>query len=61
LKHWIRYGNRMMEDMFPRNFAGTTKRSYIHYVAEFAKYFNRGPQVLDLEAVRQNQLYLTQG
>ena len=51
----------MMEDMFPRNFAGTTKRSYIHYVAEFAKYFNRGPQVLDLEAVRQNQLYLTQG
>jgi len=27
--------------MGPRNFAGTTQRSYIHYVAEFAKYFNR--------------------
>ena len=51
---------RMIEDMCLRNFAGTTQRSYIHYVAEFAKYFNRSPQELDLEAVRQYQLYLTQ-
>jgi integrase/recombinase XerD len=43
-----------------RNFATTTQRSYIHYVAEFAKYFNRSPQDLDLEAVRQYQLYLAQ-
>jgi integrase/recombinase XerD len=51
---------RMIEDMRIRNFATTTQRSYIHYVAEFAKHFNRSPQDLDLEAVRQYQLYLAQ-
>jgi integrase/recombinase XerD len=51
---------RMIEDMRIRNFATTTQRSYVHYVAEFAKYFNRSPQELDLEAVRQYQLYLAQ-
>src|SRR5438046_4385173 len=51
---------RMIEDMQLRNFATTTQRSYIHYVADFAKHFNRSPQDLDLEAVRQYQLYLTQ-
>ena len=51
---------RMIEDMQLRNFATTTQRSYIHYVADFAKYFNRSPQDLDLEAVRQYQLYLAQ-
>ena len=51
---------RMIEDMQLRNFAPTTQRSYIHYVAEFAKYFGRSPEQLDLEAVRQYQLYLLQ-
>ena len=51
---------RMIEDMRIRNFATTTQRSYIHYVAEFAKHFNRSPQDLDLEAVRQYQLHLAQ-
>ena len=51
---------RMIEDMQLRNFATTTQRSYIHYVADFAKHFNRSPQDLDLEAVRQYQLYLAQ-
>jgi hypothetical protein len=32
---------RMIEDMQLRNFATTTQRSYIHYVADFAKYLNR--------------------
>jgi site-specific recombinase XerD len=50
----------MIEDMRIRNFATTTQRSYIHYVAEFAKHFNRSPQDLDLEAVRQYQIHLTQ-
>jgi site-specific recombinase XerD len=50
----------MLEDMRIRNFATTTQRSYIHYVAEFAKHFDRSPQDLDLEAVRQYQLYLAQ-
>jgi len=51
---------RMIEDMRIRNFAATTQRSYVHYVAEFAKYFHRDPAELDLEAVRQYQLYLSQ-
>jgi integrase/recombinase XerD len=51
---------RMIEDMRIRNLATTTQRSYIHYVSEFARHFNRSPQDLDLEAVRQYQLYLAQ-
>lgn len=51
---------RMIEDMQLRNFAAGTQRSYIHYVAEFAKYFHRSPEDLDMEAVRQYQLYLIQ-
>jgi hypothetical protein len=50
----------MIEDMRIRNFAATTQRSYIHYVAQFAQYFHRSPAELDLEAVRQYQLYLSQ-
>jgi integrase/recombinase XerD len=51
---------RFIEDMQLRHFAPTTQRSYIHYVAEFARYFNRSPEHLDLEAVRQYQLHLLQ-
>ena len=39
---------RMIEDMRIRNFAATTQRSYIHYVAQFAHYFHRNPAELDL-------------
>jgi integrase/recombinase XerD len=49
---------RFIEDMLLRGLAPTTQRSYIHYVAEFAKYYNTSPEKLDLEAVRQYQLYL---
>jgi integrase/recombinase XerD len=49
---------RFIEDMQLRGLAPTTQRSYIHYVAEFAKYFNKSPEHLDLEAVRQYELYL---
>ncbi len=41
---------RMIGDMRIRNLAATTQRSYVHYVAEFAKYFQRSPEHLDLEA-----------
>ena len=51
---------RMIGDMRIRNLAATTQRSYVHYVAEFAKYFQRSPEHLDLEAVRQYQLYLVE-
>jgi integrase/recombinase XerD len=49
---------RFIEDMQLRNFAPGTQRSYVHYVSEFARYFGRSPEHLDLEAVRQYQLYL---
>jgi integrase/recombinase XerD len=51
---------RMIGDMRIRNLAATTQRSYVHYVAEFAQYFRRSPEHLDLEAVRQYQLYLVE-
>jgi len=49
---------RFIEDMQLRGLALTTQRSYIHYVAEFAKFYNTSPDQLDLEAVRQYELYL---
>ncbi len=33
----------MLEDMQLRNFARATQRQYIHYVADFAKYFQLSP------------------
>lgn len=49
---------RFIEDMHLRGLASTTQRSYVHYVAEFAKFYQTSPERLDLEAVRQYQLYL---
>lgn len=49
---------RMIEDMQLRNFAPGTQQNYVRYVAQFAKYFRRSPEHLDLEAVRQYQLHL---
>lgn len=49
---------RFIEDMQLRGLAPTTQRSYIHYVAEFAKFFGTSPEHLDLEAIRQYELYL---
>lgn len=49
---------RMIEDMQLRNLTPETQRNYVHHVAGFAKYFGRSPEELDLEAVRQYQLYL---
>ena len=49
---------RMLEDMSLRNFSPETQRSYIHYLADFAKYFNESPSELDVEAIREYQLYL---
>jgi integrase/recombinase XerD len=49
---------RFIEDMHLRGLASTTQRSYLHYVTGFAKFYNTSPDRLDLEAVRQYQLYL---
>src|SRR5271168_3445536 len=49
---------RFIEDMQLRGLAPTTQRSYIHYVAEFARYYNASPEKLDLEAIRQYEMYV---
>ena len=49
---------RFIEDMQLRGLAPTTQRSYIHYVAEYAKFFNTSPENLDLEAIRQYEIHL---
>ena len=49
---------RMIEDMQLRNRTPRTQRSYVHYVAEYARYFNSSPEKLDAEAIHQYLLYL---
>ena len=49
---------RFTEDMQLRGLAPTTQRSYTHYVADFAKFYHTSPEHLDLEAIRQYELYL---
>ena len=50
----------MLEAMRLRNLSPETQRSYIHYLEGFAKYFNQSPSELDVEAIREYQLYLSQ-
>ena len=49
---------RMIEDMQLRNFNPQTQKNYVHHVSGFAQYFGKNPEELDLEAIRQYQLYL---
>ena len=49
---------RMQQDMQLRNFSAGTQRSYIHYVADFATYYQTSPYRLGLDEVRNYQLYL---
>jgi site-specific recombinase XerD len=49
---------RFIEDMQLRGLAPTTQRSYLHYVADYAKFYNTSPDKLDLEAVRQYELHM---
>ena len=51
---------RMIEDMRIRNFSPSTQRSYVHYVAEFARHYNTSPERLGLEHVRAYHLYLAE-
>ena len=37
-----------------------TQRSYVHYVAEFARYYKAGPEYLSFEHVRAYQVYLAE-
>lgn len=49
---------RMFEDMQLRNFSAGTQRSYIHYIADFAKHYNVSPESLGLDEIRNYRLYL---
>ena len=49
---------RFIEDMQLRGLAPTTQRSYLHYVTEYSRFYNTSPAKLDLEAIRQYELYL---
>ena len=49
---------RMFEDMQLRGLAPSTQQQYISQVAGLARFYDTSPAELDLEAVRQYQLYL---
>ncbi len=49
---------RMIEDMQLRNLAPATQRNYIAHVAAYARFFDKSPDLLDQEAVREYFLYL---
>jgi integrase/recombinase XerD len=49
---------RRIDDMQLRNLSPATQRGYLHYVADYANYYNTSPEHLDLEAVRQYELHL---
>jgi integrase/recombinase XerD len=48
----------MLEELKRRNYAETTKECYIHAVEDFARYFNRTPDQLGPEHIRQFQAHL---
>jgi integrase/recombinase XerD len=50
---------RMSEDMRIRNFSENTQASYLLQVRGFAKYFQKSPELLGPEAIRDYQVYLT--
>src|ERR1700679_2560039 len=53
-----RLRQRMLEDLRIRNYAPSTVACYTRSVADFASYFNKSPDKLGAEEIRQWQLYL---
>ena len=51
---------RLIQDLQLRNYSPETIRSYVHWLARFARYFRRSPALLTLEHARQYQLHLLQ-
>jgi hypothetical protein len=49
---------RMIDDMTVRNFAPNTQESYFHQVDGFARHFNKSPEGLGPEEIREYQIYL---
>lgn len=51
---------RMLQDMQLRGFSAGTQRSYIHYVADFATYYQTSPEYLGLDEIRTYRLHLVE-
>ena len=49
---------RMIEDMKLRNLSAWTQEVYVRYVADFARYFGKSPELLGPEEVRTYQVHL---
>ena len=49
---------RVLDELQRRNYSQTTVTGYIKTVADFAKYFQRPPDQLGSDEIRQYQLYL---
>jgi hypothetical protein len=49
---------RMIEDMQVRNLSSHTQDAYVQQVSQFARHFNRSPEVLGPEEIRSYQVYL---
>ena len=49
---------RLIQDMRLRNYSQETIRSYVHWLSQFARYFQRSPAVLTPEHARQYQPHL---
>jgi integrase/recombinase XerD len=49
---------RMIEDMQVRNLSSHTQDAYVREVSQFARHFNRSPEVLGPEEIRSYQVYL---
>src|SRR5215472_11880136 len=49
---------RMIDDMTVRNLSAQTQASYVQYVSQLARYFQRSPEKLAVEDVRRFLLYL---
>jgi len=49
----------MTEDMQVRNLALNTQKTYLQQVLLFARYFNKSPEHLGREEIREYQIYLT--
>jgi site-specific recombinase XerD len=48
----------MLEELERRNYAASTTHAYLRAVDEFARYFNRPPDQLGPDHIRQYQAYL---
>jgi site-specific recombinase XerD len=54
------FRDRMDQDLQLRGYSEHTRRSYLHGVHEFVRFFNRRADLLTLGHIRQYQIHLTQ-